>query len=233
MKQQQEKRGFDAYSAEYAALIRDPIREKFAASNRFFFERKLDVIRSFYRRRGVETRKLSWLDIGCGQGDMLRVSKSYFGSAVGCDPSEGMLQSCGDLDVRRQPSEDLLPFENHTFDFVTAICVYHHIPNDRRAAFTAEALRLVKPHGIFCVIEHNPLNPVTRLIVSRTPVDAGAHLLTAGRTRRLLSAAGANVLETRYFLLLPQPVYRYFGRLEDWLMRVPAAGQYSVFSSIM
>src|SRR5688572_30778221 len=110
MKQQQEKPGFDAYSADYAALIHDPIREKFAASNRFFFQRKLQVIRDFYRRIEVDTRNLSWLDVGCGQGDMLRAGKSYFKSAVGCDPSEGMLQSCSDLEVKHQLSQDALPF---------------------------------------------------------------------------------------------------------------------------
>ena len=36
----------------------------------------------------------------------------------------------------------------------------------------AEMLRPVAPHRIAIVIEHNPLNPVTRHIVSRCAFDA-------------------------------------------------------------
>jgi hypothetical protein len=52
-----------------------------------------------------------------------------------------------------------------------------------RPSFTAEVLRVLGTRGIFCIIEHNPLNLATRFIVSRTPVDADAHLLRAGRQR--------------------------------------------------
>jgi ubiquinone/menaquinone biosynthesis C-methylase UbiE len=222
--------GFNAYAADYEELIRDPIREKFAATNRFFFERKLQVIRGFYKGFGVDTRKLDWLDAGCGQGDLLRLAGSDFKSAAGCDPSEGMLQSCSDLHVRQQPSMVSLPFDNQSFDFITVVCVYHHVPIDQRPAFTREAFRLLKPGGVFCVIEHNPHNPVTRLIVSRTPVDADAQLLSAKQTRRLLSSAGARLLKTQYFLLFPERIHKYAAPVEEWLAAVPLGGQYSVFA---
>lgn len=221
---------FDSYAPRYADLIRDPIREKFAASNRFFFERKLQVIRKFYEKRGTDLAKLSWLDAGCGQGDLLRLGQSYFASAQGCDPSAGMLEACSDLLVRQQPALDSLPFKDHSFDFITAVCVYHHVPEEQRLSFTREALRALKPNGVFCVIEHNPLNPVTQLIVSRTPIDADAHLLTATRTRRMLATAGARILETRYFLLFPERIYKFFAFIENGLAGLPLAGQYSVFA---
>ena len=222
---------FDAYADEYAALIRDPIRERFAATNRFFFERKIQVIRRFYKGRGIDTQKLSWLDVGCGQGDLLRLGKTRFASTIGTDPSAKMLESCSDLEVRLQSSPERLPFDNNSFDFVTAVCVYHHVPEERRLLFSGEVLRLLKPGGIFCVIEHNPLNPVTRLIVSRTPVDADAQLLSARETRRLLSSAGCTVVETQYFLFFPQRVHQYLGNLEDRLSALPLGGQYSVFAA--
>jgi len=227
---QQKPAEFDAYADQYAALIRDPIRDVFAATSRFFFERKIQVIQSFYKWAEIDTRTLSWLDVGCGQGDLLRVGKPYFGSAMGCDPSEGMLESCSDLDVRHQTSLNRLPFDDHSFDFITAVGVYHHIPQQERPSFTIEALRLVKPDGIFCVIEHNPLNPATQLIVSRTPVDADAHLLTAGQTRRLLEFAQSKVLATRYFLYFPERLDKHLRRVEDYLVSVPLGGQYSVFA---
>jgi len=217
---------FDSYARNYAELIRDPLREKFTASDRFFAERKIQVIQRFYKMRGVDTRQLAWLDVGCGQGDLLRVGKSHFAAAAGTDPSAKMLEACSDLEVRQQPSPGRLPFDDQSFDFITAVCVYHHVPEDQRLAFTKEILRLLKPRGIFCLIEHNPLNPVTKLIVSRTPVDADAQLLSAREARNLLSSAGCGILDTQYFLFLPERIHKYLGRLEDRLGRIPLGGQY-------
>jgi SAM-dependent methyltransferase len=230
MKPPQEKpTTFDAYAADYAALIQDPIRDKFASGRRFFFERKIQVIQDFFNRAGIDTRELSWLDAGCGQGDLMRCGLSYFKTAVGCDPSQGMLKCCEDLQVRHQTDLEKLPFSDESFDFVTAVCVYHHIPPDRRHLMTAEALRVLRPKGIFCIIEHNPLNPVTRLIVARTPVDADALLLTAGESQRLLSAR-SKVLGRSYFLLFPERLYKFCHTVESLLAKVPVGGQYAVFS---
>jgi ubiquinone/menaquinone biosynthesis C-methylase UbiE len=231
MKSSEKPAQFDAYAVEYAALVRDPLREKFAESSQFFFERKIDVIRRFFTRSGIDTHTVNWLDAGCGQGDMLRIGQKYFKSAVGCDVSGGMLQSCKDLKVRVQPSPEEIPFDNDSIDLVTAACVYHHIPLDRRLLFTAEILRVLRPGGIFCIIEHNPLNPVTRRIVSRTPVDADAILLRAGASAGLLTTAGARVLDTRYFLYFPQQIHRYMSALENGLSSIPMGGQYAVFAS--
>ncbi|PYS06938.1 MAG: hypothetical protein DMG12_02180 [Acidobacteria bacterium] len=155
MKEPHEKpTGFDAYAGNYTELIRDPIRERFAASNHFFFERKLQVIRSFYGKLGIDTGKLSWLDVGCGQGHLLRLGRPYFRSAAGCDPSEGMLQSCADLEVRHQPLIDSLPFDDSSFDFISAVCVYHHVPVDAEARLlTAGQARRLLSSGRSKVIE--------------------------------------------------------------------------------
>jgi ubiquinone/menaquinone biosynthesis C-methylase UbiE len=178
----------------------------------------------------VDTHTLDWIDVGCGQGDLLRLGRQYFRSAAGCDPSEGMLESCSDLNVRTQPSMMSLPFESESFDLVTIVCVYHHVPIDQRSAFTREAFRLLRPGGFFCMVEHNPLNPVTRLIVSRTPVDADAQLLRAKESHSLVRAAGGTLLETPYFLLFPQSIHKYARVIEDWLSFVPLGGQYAVFA---
>jgi SAM-dependent methyltransferase len=231
MKSQQEKpTTFDNYAGNYAELIRDPIREKFADNSRFFFERKIQVIRRFFEQLRIPLETMDWLDVGCGQGDMLRVGKPFFKSATGCDPSKGMLESCTGLQVRVQESLDKLPFDGAAFDFVTAVCVYHHVSYDARPRLTREVLRVLKPGGIFCVIEHNPWNIATRVIVSRTPVDADANLLSPRETRRMLSAVGSKVRATRYFLLFPESLYLHVSAIEEMLSLVPLGGQYSVFA---
>src|SRR5437867_3945038 len=113
MKPQQEKpTTFDDYAGNYAELIRDPIREKFAGNSRFFFERKFQVIQNFFQQLGIRPETMDWLDVGCGQGDMLRVGKPYFKSATGCDPSKGMLEACEGLQVYLQQLLDKLPFDD-------------------------------------------------------------------------------------------------------------------------
>jgi SAM-dependent methyltransferase len=221
---------FDQFSEEYAELLRDPIREKFAPGSQFFHERKWALLQSWARGSGIDLDRETWLDIGCGKGELLRLGQPHVGRALGCDLSEGMLQSCSDLEVRLQSSPERLPFEDGSVGLVTAVCVYHHVEIEGRRALTAEVYRVLRSGGFFCIIEHNPLNPVTRLIVSRTPVDADAILLSAASTRKLMTTERFELVGTRYFLYFPEAFYRRLGKAEDWLEQVPLGGQYAVLS---
>lgn len=89
----------------------------------------------------------------------------------------------------------------------------------------------LRPEGVFAILEHKPYNPVTRLIVSRTPVDADAVLrpCEAGEWMRL---AGFSCEAPRYFLYFPDPIYGRAGdRLENLLRHVPLGGQYAMFGT--
>jgi SAM-dependent methyltransferase len=220
---------FDAYADAYADQVKDPLRDCFAANSRFFDSRKLLLVRDFFRRRGQDTRALSWIDLGCGRGALLRLGQPYFGGVAGCDPSSRMIQKCGNLNVRHQEFPDQIPFRSGTFHFATAVCAYHHVELPLRAAVTREVMRVLKPGGIFCMIEHNPFNPITQLIVRRSPVDVHARLLTAGAATRLIRSVGARIIETRYFLYFPERIYGSLVGMEDRLARVPLGGQFAVF----
>lgn len=50
-----------------------------------------------------------------------------FAQATGCDPSTGMLSSNVSFRTFEQPSSVELPFDDSSFDFVTAVCVMHHV----------------------------------------------------------------------------------------------------------
>ena len=103
------------------------------------------------------------------------------------------------IDARVQSDPAVIPFDNGQFDFVTA-GVYHHVPVAERARLTNEVKRVLKPGGIFCIVEHNPYNPATRMIVSRTPIDANAILLPRRETRSLLAGAGLSIAWQPFFL---------------------------------
>jgi len=221
---------FDRYAGDYDSLLRDPIRDRFAGEKSFFVERKLDVILRLLRSLNIDTRTLDWLDVGCGRGELLRLGRPHFREVAGCDPSQRMLEACKDLGARHQPEISALPFSDASFDFISVVCVYHHVKEEQRATLTRELVRALRPGGVLCVIEHNPFNPATRIIVSRTPIDADARLLTPRLTRSLLSSAGVQPMATRYFLLLPEGLFRFFSIVENALRSVPVAGQYAVFA---
>lgn len=230
---QERRRGmkaeFDNYAGSYDDLLKDPIRDRFARQADFFHRRKWLLLRDFLKQQGRQPEKLKWLDVGCGKGEFLRFGSPNFMSAEGCDPSQEMLRQCADLQVTRQKDPTALPFADGAFDVVTAACVYHHLNADQRAALTREVRRVLAPRGVFGVFEHNPWNPATRLIVSRTPVDGNAVLLTARETRGWMSRAGFGRLRTIYYLYLPEPIFNRLGGLESMLAGVPGGGQYAVF----
>jgi len=222
---------FDDYAEQYTTLLADPLRDRFA-NNDFFHRRKFMLIREFFRRSGLNAKQSSWVDIGCGQGELLRLGMAEFGSSTGCDVSPAMLRGCEGLTVLRQEQDDVLPFADGFADFATAVCVYHHVPLSKRAALTREAARVLKPGGTFCIIEHNPMNPVTRTVVKRSPVDRDALLLGIRETRRLLEEQRFRIVWERYFLFLPELLYRRIGFAERGLARVPFGGQYAVFARL-
>lgn len=224
------KREFDAYAPAYKELLRDPVRDWFSfRQTDFFHQRKCDLITKRFARLAVDTGTWRYLDVGCGQGELLRLLSPRFATSMGCDTSAGMLQKAGSENIVFQDDALQLPFEDCSFHFVTAVCVYHHVPPADRRAVTREIYRVMKPGAIFCIIEHNPLNPLTRFIVARATVDADAHLLAHRQTWRLMRDCGIDIEETSFFLYLPQLLYRVANSWEESLKRLPIGGQYAVF----
>jgi len=220
---------FDRLAREYDALLKDPLRDRFAPSAEFFVTRKLDVLLDFARRAGLDTHAATWLDVGCGQGQLLRAGRTHFARAIGCDVSAGMIAAISDLDVVLQSDARRLPLPDASVDWVTAVCVYHHVAPADRAVLSAEIRRVLRPGGVFAMVEHNPFNPAVQLIVRRTPIDAHAILLTAARARHLMRDSGFAIAATQYFLYVPQQLYRAARGVERLLARVPLGGQYVVF----
>ena len=221
---------FDSYASEYSALLKDPIRDWFAPDAEFFHWRKWLLLKNFLLHNGASPGHLRWLDVGCGKGELLRLGKSFFADACGCDPSSEMLKGCGDLEIKHQANNGELPYADQSFDLITAVCVYHHMNQGERQFLTKEAFRVLRPGGSFGIFEHNPWNPLTRRIVKRAPVDANAVLLTPSETRFVMVRAGFEPISIQYFLYFPAKLYSLVGWLERVLARVPMGGQYAAFA---
>jgi len=216
---------FDRYANDYEALIREPSRDWFG-SPLFFHRRKLELLLRMLISMQRDTHSMDWLDFGCGQGTLLALGKAHFRRACGCDPSAGMLDSRDVGDVLLQADPNTIPYPDSSMDLVTAVCVYHHVAPSDRERLTSEVRRVLRPNGIFAIIEHNPNNPLTRLVVSRSPVDINAVLLRAGEAGLLQKQAGMTVEAPVYFLFVPSILYRLLGFMERLLIRIPLGGQY-------
>lgn len=92
------------------------------------------------------------LDLGCGTGFLLNLAHDLFDHVDGIDATSEMLaQVSRDLQnvTTRQGLVEELPFEDNTFDAVTAYSFLDHL-NDHRDMFR-EAARVLKPGGQFYV----------------------------------------------------------------------------------
>ena len=221
---------FDQYAPAYTDLLDDPVRKQFAQDPLHFHRRKWLLLQDMLGSAGVDVSAQRWLDVGCGQGDLLQMAGPYFSWATGCDPSAMMISQSNSFVVEHQPSLSKLPFADASVDLVTAVCVYHHVHGPARALLLGEIQRVLTPGGLCCILEHNPRNPVTRGIVRRCPVDVDAELLPAREISRLLQVAGFQTVSTNYFLYLPEKIFDRMGKIEKIFRKVPFGGQYAVLA---
>ena len=97
-----------------------------------------------------EQSNMRILDFGCGTGAMLNHLRR-FGTVEGVDADEravGFCRSRGETHVHLLES-DALPFEDGSFDLVTAFDVLEHIDDDRGAL--AEMRRVTRPGGTLMI----------------------------------------------------------------------------------
>ena len=96
--------------------------------------------------RDVTDRRPRILDVGCGTGaNLLMLSK--YGNAEGVDISEDALAFCRErgLDKVRLGAGEELPYDDGTFDLVTAFDVVEHMDDD--LAGLSEMRRVLRPDG--------------------------------------------------------------------------------------
>lgn len=96
--------------------------------------------------RGVTDRRPRILDVGCGTGANLLMLSQY-GDAEGVDISEDALAFCRErgLEKVRLGAGEKLPYDDGTFDLVTAFDVVEHMDDD--LAGLSEMRRVLRPGG--------------------------------------------------------------------------------------
>ena len=212
------------WASSYPADYRGEIEGAMALpiSHEFFIKGKAEWLEEFAAKRSLSIRRA--LDIGCGMGFLHRHLKF---EVVGTDVSKEALEFAASTNSGSYHHYDgkTLPFDQE-FDLALAITVMHHVPPPDWPAFVREAIRTVKPGGLFIVIEHNPLNPLTQITVKRSEMDFDAVLLRAKTVERLMREANLSRVGTDYLFFSPFAASKGVDR---YLRRLPIGAQYATY----
>lgn len=116
----------------------------------WWFAGRRRILESFLERiiadLNIKDRQPRILDVGCGTGANLEML-SHFGEAEGVDVSAEALAFCHARGIERVRlgAAEKLPFEDGSFDLVTALDVVEHLDDD--AVGLREMRRVLRPEG--------------------------------------------------------------------------------------
>jgi SAM-dependent methyltransferase len=219
---------FDRYAESYDDALNRGI--SVSGEDKFFFaQRRVEWLARCLAQYGDMPRRA--MDYGCGTGSSIPFLLELPGveSAIGVDISAKLLQVAEQevgsprarfvLITQFQPAQEL--------DLVFCNGVFHHIPIERRAAALHYIYDSLAPGGKFALWENNPWNPGTRLVMSRIPFDRDAITLSGRASRRMLRAAGFEILRTDFLFVFPR-FLRPLRALEPHLIPFPLGAQYQV-----
>jgi len=173
----------------------------------------LQVLNRYLGNGDRDRRRI--LDVGCGTGTMLTYLASY-GKAQGVDIDEEAIGYCrerGLTDVRLGSAETL-PFEDGSFDLVTALDVVEHLDDD--AAALREIHRVLRPGGKLLMTV--PAHPF--LWGDQDEVNLHKRRYVASEVRDRLTATEFEVLRLTYInalMFAPIAAIRMLRRLEHRL----------------
>jgi len=171
------------------------------------------------------------LDFGCGPGSTgpILIRELGLTRCTGVDTSARLIdlarKSCGPggndflLVSEFQPAESM--------DLAYCNGVFHHIPLSERAANLEMIHKALRLGGLFALWENNPWNPGTHYVMSNCAFDKDAVTLPPPEAKRLLRAAGFEILRTDFLFIFPR-FLRLLRPLEAPLSRLPFGAQYQV-----
>jgi O-antigen chain-terminating methyltransferase len=113
------------------------------------------------RAAGFGTARLAALDLGCGRGEWIELLAQEGWEALGVDSNESMLERCRQLGLkveRGDALEFLQSAGDATLGALTAFHVVEHLPFERLLVLIDEALRTLRPGGVFILETPNPDN---------------------------------------------------------------------------
>jgi SAM-dependent methyltransferase len=129
-------------------------------------------MRDMLKRNGVELERLSAiLDFGCGVGRVIRHWKTMRGPEVfGTDYNPILIEWCRKhltfAQFQCNPLAAKLSYEQAKFDFIYALSVFTHLPEELADAWLKELYRVLKPCGRLYLTTHG-----AHYFATRTPAE--------------------------------------------------------------
>ena len=213
---------FDKFSESYDKLLKRNVGI-FAQDTNYFSKYKAKLIKTKIK---FNPKKI--LEYGCGIGNNLYYLGQEFPKSTlfGYDPSSKSIKIAEKKNKSTKFYSSKEEIENE-FDLILIICVLHHIkPKEwnRNISFIKEKL---SSNGTLIVIEHNPLNPITRRLVATCPFDKDAVLIRKSKLKNILKRSNFKFIESEYCLFFPQK-FSFLNVIERYLKNIPIGGQYLV-----
>jgi SAM-dependent methyltransferase len=223
--------GLEGHEESYRKAVEEAIAFSGAGLD-LFTQIKADLLLELTSKHVAAPGGLAFLDVGCGPGETDSFLEGQVGALTGVDVASRMVE----LARRRNPwaeyrgyrAGEPIPYDDGSYDVCFAICVLHHVPLEQRHDLVAEMKRLCRPGGLLVLLEHNPLNPLTRKAVRGCEFDRGVALLSRRAAARLLGEVGL-VPRGRYIEFFPRDA-ELLRRIEARLGWLPLGAQYAVFA---
>ena len=221
---------FDRASDSYAKEVQDSI-DFTGIEHDTFVKAKINLLRMKSNSLNLKLNS-SVLDVGCGNGLMHGELARLGFKVTGIDVSSKSLERAKLMNPQCSYYHfdgTNIPFGSDEFDFAVSTCVYHHIQDiGQRKRLASETLRVLRNGGKFALIEHNPLNLLTQIAVSRCEFDRDACLLRRSNSKNLLIDSGFHGVRGDYFMFIPHSSL-LSRRIESWLAKLPIGAQYMVY----
>jgi 2-polyprenyl-3-methyl-5-hydroxy-6-metoxy-1,4-benzoquinol methylase len=172
------------------------------------------------------------LDFGCGVGILSialaehrpdDVLHGYDVSAESLDRIPANVKSRGRFTSR-------LDELDRDYDLIVISNVLHHIAPAQRQTTVSDLSARLSARGRILVIEHNPLNPMTRWVVAHCPFDDDAILLPPREVKNYCANAGLTSTQRDYIVFFPKSLSA-LRRFEPQLGWLPAGAQYALTAS--
>jgi 2-polyprenyl-3-methyl-5-hydroxy-6-metoxy-1,4-benzoquinol methylase len=171
------------------------------------------------------------LDYGCGVGMLSSYMKQTFPQATvdGYDISNSSIAKV-DSGLRAQGmfTSDWSQVRSD-YDLIVVTNVMHHVPPANRQGVIARLRDCLAPQGALIIVEHNPLNPLTRWAVANCAFDDDAILLPTAEAMGYVLDSGLEVLRRDYIVFFPR-LLAWFRQLEPYLNWCPAGAQYALMA---
>jgi len=166
----------------------------------WWFASRTRALNAVMERCLPKTPGVRLLDIGCGAGNMIH-HLSHYGQVKGLEIDERPVRVARQrgYDVEQFDATQPMPFEDNSFDVVTALDVIEH--NEDDLAILSDSCRVLKPGGHIVITV-----PALMWLWSHND-DLNAHVrrYTAAELRRKLAQTGFQVRRISYnnFFIFP------------------------------